>query len=131
MNPLFCDEDVGKGVPTSLDAVNFEAKALVSLGWGGKPDTWWLEQVGTKGWLVFSCNKKMLEVPSEREAIIRHKVGIIFMTNGEEYPHVMLLALLRNWDTIRLLDETTVRPFARFLHPARKGLLLKYKQFSL
>ena len=81
---LLCDDDVGTGVPNALKAVGYPAFSLQHLGWGGKPDIWWLAQAGDNGWLVFSCNKKQLKVKRERQTIIDHKVGVVYLTNGEE-----------------------------------------------
>ena len=84
---LLCDEDIGTGVPSALYAVDYEARSLVDMGWRTFSDVRWLTLAGQGGWLVFSCNKKMLLVPEERSTIIREKVGIIFLTNGNEHPH--------------------------------------------
>ena len=83
---LLCDEDIGTGVPAALTAVGYDARALVRQGWGGRPDVEWLAWAGNAGMLVLSCNKKMLRVPSERQAIIDSNVGIVFLTTGEERP---------------------------------------------
>ena len=114
---LLCDEDIGTGVPTALTAVGYDARALVRQGWGGKPDVQWLAWAGSAGMLVLSCNKKMLRVPSERQAIIDSNVGIVFLTTGEERPARVLLTLLRRWNALEELDSTTPRPFAKFLSP--------------
>ena len=114
---LLCDEDIGTGVPTALTAVGHDARALVRVGWGGKPDVEWLAWAGNAGMLVLSCNKKMLLVPTERQAIIDSGVGIVFLTTGEERPARVLLTLLRVWDRLAELDSSEPRPFARFLSP--------------
>ena len=67
--------------------------------------------------LVLSCNKKMLLVPTERQAIVNDNVGIVFLTTGEERPARVLLTLLRRWDTLEEIDSATPRPFAKFLSP--------------
>lgn len=127
---LLCDEDVGTGIPKALTLVDCEAKSLCGLGWGGWPDTKWLTQAGRNEWLVFSCNKKILKVPSERETIIREKVGIIFLTTGEEYSRTVLKLLLAKWDILESLWSTTERPFARFL--SLNGRITdKYKDYQL
>ncbi len=77
---LLCDEDVGTSVPKAPNLVGCETKYMRKLGWAGKPDVEWLSKAGQNEWLVFSYNKKKLKVPSERETIIREKVGIIFLT---------------------------------------------------
>lgn len=114
---LLCDEDIGTGVPAALHAVGFDAHSMVGRGWQGRPDVEWLALAGQAGMLVLSCNKKMLTVPSERQAILDNKVGIVFLTTGEERPARVLLALLRKWEGLELLDSAEQRPFAKFLSP--------------
>ena len=127
---LLCDEDVGTSVPKALNLVGCETRYMRELGWAGKPDVEWLSKAGQNEWLVFSYNKKMLKVPSEREAIIRKKVGIIFLTSGTEYIRNILRLLLTKWDTFELLWATVERPFARFLSPNGR-LSDKYKDYQL
>ena len=112
---LLCDEDVGTGVPDALDAVGYHARPLVRMGLGGTTDEFWLAKAGELGWLVLSCNKKMLSVKAERDTIIRERVGIVFLTTGNEHPPTVLARLLRKWPDLEILWETTSRPFARFL----------------
>ena len=114
---LLCDEDIGTGVPTALTAVGYDARALVRQGWGGRPDVEWLAWAGGAQMLVLSCNKKMLLVPTERQAIFSNNVGIVFLTTGEERPARVLLTLLRRWDALEEIDSATTRPFAKFLSP--------------
>jgi len=127
---LLCDENLGTGVPQALRLVGFDTRWFVDLGWTGHQDEDWLPRAGRNGWLVFSCNKKMLLVPSERQTIIREKVGIVFLTNGEEYPKRILRLLLTKWETLELVWNTTERPFARFLSPNGR-LVSKYRHYQL
>ena len=91
---LLCDEDVGTGVPNALDAVGYDARSLKRMTWAGRADEFWLEKAGQLEFLVFSCNKRMLKVTAEREVTIREKVGIVFLTTGEESPPRILRMLL-------------------------------------
>ena len=117
---LLCDEDIGTGVPDALHAVGYDVHSMVGMGWKGRPDVEWLALAGNAGMLVLSCNKKMLTVPSEWQAIIDNEVGIVFLTTGEERPARVLLSLLRKWNALELLDSTEPRPFAKFLSPNGK-----------
>ena len=77
-----------------------------------EPDVQWLQRVGQKRWLGISCNKNVLQVPEERDAIITYKVGIIFFTSGNLTPKEKLLIILRKWDWMEQIDENETRPFA-------------------
>ncbi len=127
---LLCDEDVGTSVPKALNLVGCETRYMRKLGWAGRPDVEWLTEAGQNEWLVFSYNKKILKVPSERETIIREKVGIIFLTNGTEYTRKVLRLLLTKWDVFELLWATVERPFVRFLSPNGR-LSDKYRDYKL
>jgi hypothetical protein len=127
---LLCDEDIGTAVPNALASVGYQTISMATRGWLGVPDHIWLPTAGDKGWLVFSANKKMLLVPHERQAIIDHKVGIVFLTTGEEYIANVLKLILNRWDWLENLDALQPRPFARFL--AQDGRRLeKFRDFAL
>lgn len=127
---LLCDEDIGTGVPKALSLVGYKAKSLVEMGWHTKGDVWWLPKAGELEWLVFSSDKRMLQVPTERQAIIDGKVGIVYLTHGEELLPSVLSLLLRKWEDLETLHETTPRPFARFL-PLRGQLTDSYRDLKL
>lgn len=127
---LLTDEDIGTAVPTSLRSVGLATMSMAHRGWLGRPDTEWLYTAGRKRWLVFSSNKKMLLVPHERQAILDNKVGLVFLTNGEEYVDRILWLLLAKWKRLQELDATRPRPFALFLTPTGR-VLERYRRFKL
>lgn len=116
---LLCDEDVGVRVPKALKLVGIKnVKSMVDSSFGlGKHDVEWLRGVGERGWLAFSCNKRMLDVPVERDTIIVEKVGIVFLTSGQEYLKQVLRLLLNKWERLEFIDQTISRPFAYYLYP--------------
>lgn len=114
---LLCDEDIGTKVPSALHLVGLRTVSMATRGWLGRPDTEWLTLAGQRSWLVFSSNKKMLRVPNERETIIRERVGIVFLTSGEEHLPKVLWLLLVKWPWLVRLDQTEPRPFAFLLSP--------------
>ena len=114
---LVFDEDCGTGIPKALWLVGYTTHNLFELGWSGKKDIEWLPWVGQNGWLLFSYNRKQLEVPTERNAIIDNRVGVVYLTTGEESAPRVLLLLLKKWGALELLDDGIERPFVRFLHP--------------
>jgi hypothetical protein len=114
---LLCDEDIGTKVPTALSLVGYDVRSIHQMGWSGKPDTWWLAEAGRLGWLVFSCNTRMLRVPLESSAIQDNQVGIIYLTSGEQYLPKVLWLLLVKWPWLQDINRNLPRPFARFLSP--------------
>ena len=127
---LLCDEDVGTSVPKALSAVGFHARSLVSMGWKGKPDEFWLKKAGKLELLVLSRNIGMLKVEAERDVIMQEGVGIVFLTNAQRPPSEVLLQLLKKWDDLEHLWQTTPRPFARFLS-AQNRILHKFRTYRL
>lgn len=127
---LLCDEDIGTGVPGALHLVDCDAISLFKQGWAGTDDIFWLGKAGELEWLVFSCNKRMLLAKSERDTIISAKVGIIFLTSGEEHPSKVLKLLLTKWDKLVHIHENISRPFAFFVSPNGR-ISTKYRNFTL
>ena len=72
----------------------------------------------------------MLLAKEERETLINHKVGIVYLTNGEEYVAKVLKLLLVKWDNLIEIDTYTPKPFALFMSPNGK-ISTKYKNFEL
>jgi hypothetical protein len=114
---LLCDEDIGTRVPKALTLVRYRTMSIAQKGWTSWKDPKWLALAGNKKWLVFSCNKRMLKVAEERNAIIQNNVGIVFLTNGEEHLPRVLKLLLMKWEWLNYIDENEPRPFAYFLYP--------------
>ena len=111
-----CDEDIGTRVPRALNLVERDALSFRETGLLGVPDVDWLTEAGANQWFVFSCNKAMLTVPIERDTIIREKVGIVFLTGGQERLANTLRLILRKWDWFEYVDSTVGRPFAYLLY---------------
>ncbi len=120
---LLCDEDIGTHVPKALRLVRYRTISLVQKGWRSWADPEWLARAGQKRWLVFSANKRMLKAPEERNTIIREKVGIVYLTSGEEYIDKVLWLLLVKWKWLQDIDKHEQRPFAYFVSP--KGRITK------
>lgn len=127
---VLCDEDIGTAVPDSLRSVGYLIMSMAHRGWLGIDDEKWLRTAGRKGWLVFSANKKMLLVPHERQAIVDARVGIVFLTSGEERIDRVLWLLLHRWHWLEDWDRSEQRPFARFLTPDGRRLV-QFKHYGL
>ncbi len=98
--------------------VGLEAFYSADRQWLGKSDIEWLSEVGRNGWLALSCNKRMLMVPAERQVIVAEKVGIVFLTSGQERLPDTLRLLLDKWPWLETIDRSVQRPFAYYLYPS-------------
>ena len=75
------------------------------------PDVRWLSDAGRNGWLVVSCNKDILNVAEERETLERERVGIVFLTSGQENSAAVLRLLLNKIPWLEAIDREIPRPF--------------------
>ncbi len=115
---LVFDEDSGTKVPRALRIVGLQnVIPITSKVPKGTKDPVWIPIAGQERWLVFSCNKAMLNVAAERDLIISEKVGIVFLTNGQENRATMLRLVLNRWKWLQKIDELEQRPFAFYLYP--------------
>jgi hypothetical protein len=119
---LFFDEDMGRGVPDALWAVGLESQVDYLRNFyrgrlrqpGAQPiqDEEWLPLVGRNGWLALSCNTGILEAEAQRDILIAERVGIVFLTSGQEKSVEVLRLILRKWDWLEVVDRNQPRPFA-------------------
>lgn len=116
---IFFDEDNGTGIPRALRLLRIpttriyfptnEPGALISKG---AKDVEWIPRVGREGWLVFSQNRAMLDNERELELLIQHRVGIVFLTNGNQRAHRVMRLLLNRWPWLEAVEAGANRPFA-------------------
>ena len=120
MIPYF-DENIGIKIPEALKLLGLRAIPGASKRYGaGQTDIDYLQRAGRKGWLAISANKRMLEVPDEKDAIINEKVGIVFLTDSHMSRPALMLLILRKWTWLTEIDTNELRPFAYYLYPYGK-----------
>ena len=114
---LFTDEDIGTSVPRFLRSIGLDIRCLIDEMPGGTPDVDWLADIGQRQWLALSCNRRMLNINRKRQAIIQHRVGIVFLTSGQAQRVVLTRLILNKWSWFERIDATIQRPFAFMLPP--------------
>ena len=113
---LVCDENVGPLVVEKLQQRGCDALSFRDLGWLGESDVDWLPKVGQiSDSIVISRDISMLGKDDELQAIIDHKVGIVFLTGGQLTVEKMVQTLAENQAQLEELHHNTPRPFVRFL----------------
>jgi hypothetical protein len=121
---LLFDEDTGRGIPEALRALELPDASIdyvrrvfrkrIQRGEfpDGVKDEDWMPFAGRGGWLVFSCNKHLLDADAQREMWIRENVGGVFLTTGEEKKREVMLLILKKWDWLETIAKHEPRPFA-------------------
>ena len=124
---LFFDEDVGKGIPEALRLVGVRDVDFIGKGrrvGKGTRDEDWLPYAGRQGALVFSFNTGILVAEGQRELVISERVGIVFLTSGQELARDVLRLILNQWSWLETIDASTTRPFAYLLTMTAKKTLV-------
>lgn len=110
---LFFDEDMGIVIPKFLRGADEEVDVLwLRARFPNEGDP----RRQDVGWLVISCNKNMLDVEFERQAILDHRVGIVFFASGQIGRLAMMRAILNKWDWLKAVASTGSRPFVHYLY---------------
>ena len=132
---LFFDEDLGKGIPEALrgtralqspgtpEPITYVRRAFHYVFDRGEavPDEMWIPWAGERGYLVFSCNKAILESDAQRTLLQKHKLGAIFFTTGQAPSFTLLRLILRKWEWLEQIDQAVTRPFAYHMPPSGRS----------
>lgn len=122
---FFLDEGLaGNIVPGILSDAGFLVEKLIDHFPKGTPDTVWLAEVGKRGWVVLTKDKKIRTNQLERKALMDAKVAAFILTSGnlrgEEMGEIFLKAHSR---MLKFLSDNT-RPFIATV--TRDGKVTKY-----
>ncbi|HEU4760528.1 MAG TPA: hypothetical protein VFT91_11195 [Dehalococcoidia bacterium] len=109
---IFIDRSIPKGVADALKAVRDDVRWLEDEFQHDAKETEWLPEIGKRGWLVISRDKKIRTRPGERRALVDAGVGCFILAQKQN---------LTRWDYLKLiaasLDEmeeafaSTRKPF--------------------
>lgn len=91
---FFTDRDLGKRVPTALEAAGVEVRRHDDLFPPGTPDTRWLQHVGDEGWVALTHNRSIRYVTIEKDMVIRAGVPLFILIG--HYTHNDLASNLVN-----------------------------------
>lgn len=124
---VFVDEDTGSGLARALSAVGIETEyptskksSPIKLGDG---DDKWLPFAGRQGRLVLSRNTNILQVEAERELLLTHLIGVVFLPQHLDKLELLRLVMKR-WDWLLEVDATVPRPFAYYLGATGRAVRL-------
>lgn len=78
MTEFYLDENVSsKRFIRLLREAGLEVTTCRELGWGGKPDAWWIPEASNQGFVIVTADARIRLIPAEKHAIIESRARII------------------------------------------------------
>lgn len=82
----FTDRDLGKQFPEILRASGLTVERHADHFRDNTPDEDWLREIGRRGWIVLTHDRRIRYKPNEREAVFRHGVGLLVIIGAAPFP---------------------------------------------
>lgn len=81
----FTDRDLGKQFGEILKAGGLTVERHVDHFAPDTPDDVWLAEVGRRGWIALTHDKRIRYKPNERDAVMRHCVGLLVIVGAAPF----------------------------------------------
>jgi hypothetical protein len=81
----FTDRDLGKQFGEILKAGGLTVERHVDHFSPDTPDDVWLAEVGRRGWIALTHDKRIRYKPNERDAVMRHRVGLLVIVGAAPF----------------------------------------------
>ena len=111
--PTFCIDEAlgGTVVVAALRAAGHRVERLIDHHAPGAQDTVWLADVGRRGWVVLTKDKRMHLRPTEQIAIVKHGVRAFALTGGNMGATEMAASFLAAMPKMKRILAKTPHPF--------------------
>lgn len=86
MTGYFTDRDLGKQFGEILKAGGLTVERHGDHFAPDTPDEEWLAEVGKRGWIVLTHDRRIRYKPNERDAVMRHGVGLLLIIGKAPFP---------------------------------------------
>jgi PIN like domain len=113
---VFFDRTCGKKLPQALRLLGLDIEAHHEHFADDEQDDVWLTEVGRRGWVVVTNDKRIRFNESEQRAVVTHGVGCFVFTSGNLKRWDMMRILARAWDRMQQAIAETPRPFIYSIH---------------
>jgi len=81
----FTDRDLGKRFPEILRASGLTVERHADHFTPNTADEVWLEQVGKRGWIALTHDRRIRYKPNERDAVMRHGVALLVIVGAAPF----------------------------------------------
>ena len=82
----FTDRDLGKAFPEILRSGGLTVERHRDHFAHDTPDEIWLRDVGKWGWIALTHDRRIRYKPNERNAVMRHSVGLLVIIGAAPFP---------------------------------------------
>ncbi len=106
----FTDRDLGKQFGAILKAGGVTVERHIDYFAHDTPDDVWLAEVGRRGWTALTHDKRIRYKPNERDAVIRHNVGLLVIVGAAPFAE-LARAFLATLPSIEHFLEKQKPPF--------------------
>ncbi len=113
------DEALGRNIVAgALRAAGLRIEILTDHYAAGTPDAVWLPEIGRRGWVLLTKDKRIRSRPAEVVALIAGDVRAFCLTGGEMRGEAMARAFLAAMPRIRSLVDAHAGPLVATVSPA-------------
>ena len=81
----FTDRDLGKRFPEILTAAGLTVERHVDHFLPDTADEVWLAEVGKRGWISLTHDRRIRYKPNERDAVMRYRVGLLVIIGAAPF----------------------------------------------
>lgn len=106
----FTDRDLGKQFGAILKAGGLTVEHHIDHFAPDTPDEVWLAEVGRRGWIALTHDRRIRYKPNERAAVMRHRVGLLVIVGSAPFAE-LARAFLVTLPSIEHFLDTQAPPF--------------------
>jgi len=82
----FTDRDLGKKFPEILKAGGLSVERHADHFPPNAHDEVWLKEIGSRGWIALTHDRRIRYKPNERDAVMRHGVALLVIVGTVPFP---------------------------------------------
>jgi hypothetical protein len=106
----FTDRDLGRQFGTILKSGGLTVERHADHFAPNTADEVWLAEVGKRGWTALTHDRRIRYKPNERDAVMRHRVGLLIVVGAAPFPD-LARAFLATLPRIEHFLENQEPPF--------------------
>ena len=84
----FTDRDLGKQFGEILRTHGLRVERHHDHFAPDTPDEVWLKEIGKRGWIALTRDRRIRYKPNERDAVMRHRVGLLVIVGAAPFPEL-------------------------------------------